>query len=101
MKITLTTVHYWSDWTTIEKQDIETDNYDYFSIELRCDSWYLLGHKYDNENDRWITRSVLKYDWYGITEEFHLLSDKIFKITTNNNNGFISDLTNFLKKVDK
>ena len=46
--------HFWSDWTDIKDIEINIDDYIFFSIEYRCNSWHIVGHKCSKENN-WTT----------------------------------------------
>ena len=51
--VTLTTYYFWSDWTDFRKVDIDIEEWVFFEVDFRCDSWHLIGHKYNKQSEKW------------------------------------------------
>lgn len=49
--IKLRTYYFTSDWTDFRTVDIDLDEWTYFTVNFRCDSWHLIGHKYVKKTD--------------------------------------------------
>lgn len=56
--VELTTYRYSIDWSYTEKVTINLDDYVFFTCEYRCDSWHLIGHKYDKDTEKWSTKEL-------------------------------------------
>ena len=48
--------HFWSDWTDINKIEIDLEKYVFFEIDYRG-SWHIKGHKCD-ENYKWTVEEL-------------------------------------------
>ena len=56
--IKLRTYYFTSDWTDFRTVDIDLDEWTYFTVDFRCDSWHLIGHKYTKKADSY------EVEWY-------------------------------------
>lgn len=45
----------WYDW---KEKEIDIDKYSGFTVEYRLGSWYVLGHYYDKDYDKWKTENI-------------------------------------------
>lgn len=105
MKAKIPYLHMWSDWSTQEVKEIETDDYAYFRIESRGSSWYISGYnkKYNLEENLSGAGCYLP----NVVEFFHNNKEKIKQINVlhfNKTNDafhvFFKTYEKFLKKIE-
>lgn len=91
-KVKITCFHFWSDWTDMTPREIDLDEWDWFELQYRCDSWFIIGSKYNKKQDKWRKQELSDH---GVVSKHELAkfvkaaTTKINKISTNN---FNSDL---------
>lgn len=56
--VELKTYRYSIDWSYEEKVKINLDDYVFFECEYRCDSWHLIGFKYDRKAEKWTSKEL-------------------------------------------
>jgi hypothetical protein len=108
--VTVECLRFWSDWTTIEKVEIDLNEWVFFQIDYRGEhSWYIVGHKV--VNDKWISEDVSLHGVAGFWTLVEFIrnvnaSNKYqkCKVSRFNNmhyyDGFYKDLIELLQEVD-
>ena len=85
--IELECTDFTTDWYRDKKIQIDIDKYVFFEVEYRggdCASWYLIGHRYDKDTDKWITED---FDYHMCNT--HKMAKFIAKVNNiKDKNGF-------------
>ena len=91
-------VHFeWFDWKPVE---IDTDNFDYFVIHYRLDSWHLIGFKYDKKSKEWNNKELSKCQasFLSLAKFIAIVDKPISKVVNyHNSSGFHQKLYELLK----
>lgn len=98
-KVKVTCYHFWSDWTDMTPREIDVDEWNCFELQYRCETWYIIGSKYDKKNDKWYKTELTDHGIVGTLdlEKFiKVAGEKIKKISTNN---YKSDLIEQVAKL--
>lgn len=71
-----------SDWAYMDTVTIETDDFDFFELEVREPEtgWYLIGKRYDYQTQRYSREEyAIPFEWQMV-RIFHELKDHVKKI---------------------
>lgn len=97
--------HFWSDWTTFEKVDINLNKYQAFRIDYRCDSWHVMGYRYDGYSEKWeqdelSIHQACPQSLISFIKELNKRNKPIYEFRNyHNSNGFANSLQKLLCNV--
>lgn len=103
MKINLTCGDVDFEWYSWEDIEIETNDFDFFVVHYRLDSWHLIGYKYNKQTKNWnnIELSKCEASFLSLAEFIATVDKPISKIVNYHNSlRFHQKLYELLKQAN-